>query len=79
MPVVMGARKARKAPAANAAGDYAWYGTVGGASTGDIEFRLLRCLMRPARGDTLLDIGGGAGCFTRRFAGDVERQSRPIM
>lgn len=48
----------------------AWYDTPRGAWIGDIEFRLLRRLLQPVAGESLLDIGCGTGYFTRRFAGE---------
>ena len=46
----------------------AWYQTPRGAWIGESEFRLLRRLLRPACGESLLDVGCGTGYFTRRFA-----------
>lgn len=49
--------------------DYdAWYRTPRGAWAGETEFALLKSLLDPAPGETLLDVGCGAGYFTRRFA-----------
>jgi SAM-dependent methyltransferase len=55
------------------AGAYdAWYHTPRGAWIGEIEFQLLRQLLRPERGQSLLDVGCcGTGYFTRRFAGET--------
>lgn len=49
----------------------AWYHTARGRWIGEIEFRLLRRLLRPERGESLLDIGCGTGYFARRFAADA--------
>ncbi len=46
-----------------------WYHTPRGRWIGDVEFRLVRGLLQPERGGTLLDIGCGTGYFTRRLAG----------
>ena len=48
----------------------AWYHTPRGAWIGDIEFGLLRRLLQPEAGKSLLDVGCGTGYFTRRFAGE---------
>jgi SAM-dependent methyltransferase len=46
----------------------AWYHTPRGRWIGDCEFRLLRNLLRPDAGVSLLDVGCGTGYFSRRFA-----------
>lgn len=46
----------------------AWYHTSRGRWIGDIEFDLLLRLIRPAPGESLLDVGCGTGHFSRRFA-----------
>lgn len=46
----------------------AWYQTPRGAWIGDTEYRLLRHLLSPRPGESLLDVGCGTGYFTRRFA-----------
>jgi SAM-dependent methyltransferase len=55
------------------AGAYdAWYRTPRGAWIGDVEFGLLRRLLRPEAGQSLLDVGCGSGYFTRRFAQEAK-------
>jgi SAM-dependent methyltransferase len=46
----------------------AWYHTPRGHWIGDCEFMLLRNLLRPEAGVSLLDVGCGTGYFSRRFA-----------
>lgn len=46
----------------------AWYHTPRGRWIGDCEFMLLRNLLRPEAGASLLDVGCGTGHFSRRFA-----------
>ncbi|WP_029134800.1 class I SAM-dependent methyltransferase [Sedimenticola selenatireducens] len=47
----------------------AWYHTPRGRWIGDREFALLRDLLQPVAGASLLDVGCGTGHFSRRFAG----------
>lgn len=46
----------------------AWYHTPRGRWIGDREFILLRKLLSPEAGASLLDVGCGTGHFSRRFA-----------
>jgi SAM-dependent methyltransferase len=48
----------------------AWYRTPRGSWIGELEYRLLRRLLAPAAGESLIDVGCGTGYFTRRFALD---------
>jgi SAM-dependent methyltransferase len=53
--------------------DYeAWYHTTRGRWIGDVEFDLLKALLRPGKEESLLDVGCGTGYFTRRFAAESE-------
>jgi len=51
----------------------AWYRTPRGSWIGEREYRLLRGLLAPAAGESLIDVGCGTGYFTRRFALDGHR------
>jgi len=46
----------------------AWYRSPRGTWTGEAEYQLLKKLLKPMPGESLLDIGCGTGYFTRRFA-----------
>jgi SAM-dependent methyltransferase len=48
----------------------AWYHTPRGRWIGDTEFDLLRRMLRPEKGESLLDVGCGTGYFARRFAAE---------
>jgi SAM-dependent methyltransferase len=53
------------------ADDYeSWYRSPRGRWIGETEFRLIRDMLQPKRGGSLLDVGCGTGYFTRRLAGD---------
>jgi len=52
--------------------DYdAWYRSPRGQWIGATEHALLRQMLNPERGGSLLDVGCGTGHFTRLFAADV--------
>ena len=47
-----------------------WYQTPRGQWIGQTEYRLLRSMLAPRSGESMLDAGCGTGYFTRRFAED---------
>lgn len=47
-----------------------WYRTPRGSWIGETEYQLLKRLLRPLPGSTMIDVGCGTGFFTRRFALD---------
>lgn len=51
------------------AGDYdAWYDSPRGRWIGETEFNLVRRMLDPQSGESLLDVGCGTGWFTQRMA-----------
>ncbi|MHB1678061.1 MAG: class I SAM-dependent methyltransferase [Sulfuriferula sp.] len=50
-----------------------WYRTARGSWIGETEYALLKGLITPVPGATLIDAGCGTGYFTRRFAMDGAR------
>ena len=52
----------------DAAEYHRWYETARGRWIGEIEFRLIRCLLDPKPAESLLDVGCGTGYFTHLFA-----------
>ena len=53
-------------------GDYeAWYHSPRGKWIGESEFALMKGLLRPEPGASLLDVGCGSGHFTRLFAREI--------
>ena len=53
--------------------DYeAWYESQRGRWIGSIEYALLKSLIRPERGSSMLDVGCGTGHFARLFARDIQ-------
>jgi len=48
----------------------AWYRTPRGRWIGDTEYRLLRTVLAPTPGASVLDVGSGSGYFTRRLVAD---------
>lgn len=56
----------------------AWYDSQRGAWIGDAEYQLLSDELHLKQGEQLLDVGCGAGWFTRRpSVGSASNRSRP--